>query len=150
MEVPADRLTLEITESTAMADPARAQALLLRLRDLGVGLSIDDFGTGHSSLAYLSTLPVTELKIDRSFVMSIGRDDGQAMIVRSTIDLGHNLGLRVVAEGVEDDATLDWLTHHGCDLAQGYGLARPLPAADLAAWLERWTAVAPDTTGSPA
>jgi EAL domain-containing protein (putative c-di-GMP-specific phosphodiesterase class I) len=148
MEVPPERLTLEITESTAMADPSRAQALLLRLRQLGVGLSIDDFGTGHSSLAYLSSLPVTELKIDRSFVMSIGTDANDAVIVRSTIDLGHNLGLRVVAEGVEDDATLHWLTDHGCDLAQGYGLTRPLPAADLAPWLERWSArAATDTAG---
>jgi len=140
MDVPPERLTLEITESTAMADPSRAQALLVRLRDLGVGLSIDDFGTGHSSLAYLSSLPVTELKIDRSFVMSIVRDLDDAVIVRSTIDLGHNLGLRVVAEGVEDDETLHWLTDHGCDLAQGYGLTRPLPAADLAQWLSRWSA----------
>jgi EAL domain-containing protein (putative c-di-GMP-specific phosphodiesterase class I) len=104
-----------------------------------VGLSIDDFGTGHSSLAYLSSLPVTELKIDRSFVMSISRNHGDAVIVRSTIDLGHNLGLRVVAEGVEDDKTLHWLGDHGCDLAQGYGLTRPLPATDLAAWLDRWS-----------
>jgi diguanylate cyclase (GGDEF)-like protein len=156
MDVPPDRLTLEITESTAMADPARARTLLVRLRELGVGLSIDDFGTGHSSLAYLSALPVTELKIDRSFVMSIATDDGDAAIVRSTIDLGHNLGLRVVAEGVEDDATLHWLRDHGCDLAQGYGLSRPLPAADVAAWLDRWGAtveragVCPPTAASAA
>jgi diguanylate cyclase (GGDEF)-like protein len=156
MDVPPDRLTLEITESTAMADPARAQDLLLRLRDLGVGLSIDDFGTGHSSLAYLSSLPVTELKIDRSFVTSIATDDSDAMIVRSTIDLGHNLGLRVVAEGVEDDHTLRWLSDHGCDLAQGYGLTRPLPAAELPTWLAHWTAGgltlgsrAPEDSASP-
>jgi EAL domain-containing protein (putative c-di-GMP-specific phosphodiesterase class I) len=104
-----------------------------------VGLSIDDFGTGHSSLAYLSSLPVTELKIDRSFVARICRHDGDAVIVRSTIDLGHNLGLCVVAEGVEDAETLDWLSDHGCDLAQGYALSRPLPAADLGAWLGHWS-----------
>ena len=143
MKVPPDRLTLEITESTAMADPGRAQDLLLCLRNLGVGLSIDDFGTGHSSLAYVSSLPVTELKIDRSFVTSIATDDSDAMIVRSTIDLGHNLGLRVVADGVEDDHTLRWLSDHGCDLAQGYGLTRPLPAAELATWLARWSSGAP-------
>jgi diguanylate cyclase (GGDEF)-like protein len=130
-----DRLTLEITESTAMADPARAGVILRRLDEIGVGLSIDDFGTGHSSLAYLRRLPVKELKIDRSFVANMLADPGDAMIVRSTIDLGHNLGLRVVAEGVADDATLRLLAEHGCDLAQGYGVSRPLPAPGLLEWL---------------
>jgi EAL domain-containing protein (putative c-di-GMP-specific phosphodiesterase class I) len=136
-DVPAGRLTLEITESMAMSDPLRAGVLLTRLHDLGVGLAIDDFGTGHSSLSYLSRLPVRELKIDRSFVLKIEDDDTDAVIVRSTIDLGHNLGLRVVAEGVENDTVLRWLSARGCDAVQGYGISRPLPAAELTPWLER-------------
>jgi diguanylate cyclase (GGDEF)-like protein len=138
--VAPERLTLEITESTAMADPTRASAVLRRLDEIGVGLAIDDFGTGHSSLAYLRSLPVTELKIDRSFVMNMSADAGDAVIVRSTIDLGHNLGLRVVAEGVEDEQALEWLTEHGCDLVQGYGISRPLPAARLPDWHHAWRA----------
>ena len=115
-----------------MADPARACAILERLKQLGVGLAIDDFGTGHSSLAYLKRLPVEELKIDRSFLFNMRSDPGDAVIVRSTIELGHNLGLRVVAEGAEDDSMLDWLTSHGCDLVQGYGISRPLPPSSSA------------------
>jgi diguanylate cyclase (GGDEF)-like protein len=136
-DVPAERLTLEITESMAMSDPMRAGMLLGRLHDLGVGLAIDDFGTGHSSLSYLSRLPVRELKIDRSFVLNIEDGDTDAVIVRSTIDLGHNLGLRVVAEGAENDTVLQWLSARGCDAVQGYAISRPLPAAGFAAWLER-------------
>ncbi len=101
--VPADRLELEITENTILTDPLRARAVLARLSELGVSLAIDDFGAGYSSLGYLKRLPVDVLKIDRSFVMNMSNDANDAVIVRSTIDLGHNLGLRVVAEGVEDE-----------------------------------------------
>ena len=126
-------LTLEITEGSMMADAERAIAVLRRLRAMGVELSIDDFGTGYSSLAYLRRLPVGELKIDRSFVLAMSTEDDT--IVRSTIDLGHNLGLRVVAEGVEDDATAAHLAALGCDLAQGYGIARPMARQAFVAFL---------------
>ena len=98
-------------------------------------LSIDDFGTGYSSMAYLKSLPVQELKVDRSFVQHLRDNQSDAVIVRSTIDLGHNLGLRVVAEGVEDEATLGELAGLGCDSVQGYYLAKPMPEAELVAWL---------------
>jgi EAL domain-containing protein (putative c-di-GMP-specific phosphodiesterase class I) len=129
------RLVLELTESTLMADPKRAKDVLARLHRMGVGLAIDDFGTGYSSLTYLSELPVTELKIDRSFVMSMSTSDGDAFIVRATIDLGRNLGLRVVAEGVESESIWNRLGELGCDVAQGYYLRRPAPAAELTPWL---------------
>jgi EAL domain-containing protein (putative c-di-GMP-specific phosphodiesterase class I) len=129
------RLVLELTESTLMADPKRAKDVLERLHRMGVGLAIDDFGTGYSSLTYLSELPVTELKIDRSFVMSMSTSDGDAFIVRATIDLGRNLGLRVVAEGVESESIWNRLGELGCDVAQGYYLRRPAPAAELTPWL---------------
>jgi diguanylate cyclase (GGDEF)-like protein len=125
------RLKLEITESTIMADPAKATAVLRELDAMGVTLSIDDYGTGYSSLAYLRELPVRELKIDRSFIAGMTEDAGSALIVRSTIELGHNLGLRVIAEGVEDPDTLARLRGLGCDGAQGYLLSLPLPAADV-------------------
>jgi diguanylate cyclase (GGDEF)-like protein len=126
---------LEITESTLAADPERAMKILTRFSTLGMRIAIDDFGTGYSSLAYLKRLPVDEIKIDKSFVLGMVNDEDDATIVRSTIDLGHNLGLKVVAEGVEDQATWDLLTAWGCDLAQGYFLSRPLPAPDFVAWL---------------
>ncbi len=128
-------LELEITESTMLADPVRTKVVLDRLAGLGVRLSIDDFGTGYSSLAYLKRLPVNELKIDRSFVMNMSRDEDDAVIVRSTIDLGRNLGLEVVAEGVEDEETWRKLGSLGCHVAQGYYLSRPVPAEELTAWL---------------
>jgi len=118
-----------------MTDPTRALEILNRLHALGVRLAIDDFGTGYSSMAYLKSLPVHELKVDRSFVTHLRDSQSDAVIVRSTVDLGHNLGLRVVAEGVEDEATLKELATLGCDTMQGYYLARPMPAAELAAWL---------------
>jgi diguanylate cyclase (GGDEF)-like protein len=130
-----DLLELEITESTIMLDPARATEVLNQLSEMGIGLSVDDFGTGYSSLSYLRELPVKELKIDRTFVSRMCEDDGDRFIVRSTIGLGQNLGLRVVAEGVEDEETLAQLTTLGCDLAQGYFLSRPVPASELADWL---------------
>jgi diguanylate cyclase (GGDEF)-like protein len=129
------RLDLEITESILMADPVRAMDVLANLRDLGVGVSLDDFGTGYSSLAYLKKLAVDELKIDKSFVMHMDTDEGDEVIVRSTVDLGHNLGLRVVAEGVETPAAWEKLREMGCDLAQGYLLTKPVPADELVEWL---------------
>jgi diguanylate cyclase (GGDEF)-like protein len=131
----AAQLKLEITETAIMADPAAALQVLEQLAAMGVALSIDDFGTGYSSLAYLRRLPVEEVKIDRSFVQNMAREDGDRVIVRSTIDLAGNLGLTVVAEGVEDRETLEQLTRLGCDQAQGYFISRPLPPAELSAWL---------------
>ena len=133
--VPGDRLECEISEHTVMADPRRAMAILERLRGLGVKLSLDDFGTGHSSLSYLKRLPLDEVKIDRSFVMGMTEDDNDAAIVRTTIDLARNLGLDVVAEGVESDTILRNLSDLSCDIAQGFYLSRPLPAAELDGWL---------------
>jgi diguanylate cyclase (GGDEF)-like protein len=140
--IPAERLVLEITESTIMADPQRALGVLTRLSDMGIRLSIDDFGVGYSSLSYLKRLPVDELKIDRSFVAQMDSDEDDAFIVRSTIDLGRNLGLSVVAEGVETEAVWDELGVLGCDYAQGWFLGRPMPAADLAEWLRSTSAQA--------
>ncbi len=128
-------LSLEITESAMLDDPDRALATLLRLRDQGSALAIDDFGTGYSSLAYLKRLPVAQLKIDRSFVMSMETDPSDSVIVRSTIDLAHNMGLKVVAEGVENEAIFGLLQQLGCDLAQGYVLSRPVPPAALVQWM---------------
>jgi diguanylate cyclase (GGDEF)-like protein/PAS domain S-box-containing protein len=133
--LPPARLELELTESAVLADPRRAAETLEHLDESGVALAIDDFGTGYASLAYLRKLPVSQLKIDRSFVMAMARNDEDSMIVRSTSDLGHNLGLKVVAEGVEDKPTWDMLGAFGCDAAQGYYMARPMPAADLSVWL---------------
>lgn len=135
--VPASGFCLEITESAIMDDPQRAEAMLNRLSEQGFKLSIDDFGTGYSSLAYLKRLPVDELKIDKSFVMSMQTDQDDAMIVRSTIDLAHNLGLTVVAEGVENAAILESLRALACDEAQGYHIARPMPVDDFLAWVAR-------------
>jgi len=129
-----DWLVLEITESSLMADPGRALQVLARLCAMGLRISIDDFGTGYSSLAYLRQLPVHELKIDRSFVRQMS--EGDAVIVRSTISLGHDLGLTVVAEGVEDVATWERLGEFACDLIQGYLVSRPLPAAELDQWMK--------------
>jgi diguanylate cyclase (GGDEF)-like protein len=133
--VPGDLLCLEITESTIMADPERAIDVLRRIRDLGVKTSIDDFGTGYSSMAYLKILPVDEIKVDRSFVRDMATDGSNHALVESAIDLGHHLGLAVVAEGVEDDPTLRALEDLGCDVAQGFYFARPLPAEDMLAYL---------------
>jgi len=130
-----DALQLEITESMIVSDPDRAIAILTRLHDLGVHMSVDDFGTGHSSLANLKRLPINELKIDRSFVTPMLHDESDEIIVRSTINLGHDLGLNVVAEGVEDKSTVDRLEVLGCDLAQGYYLSPPVPAGAFADWL---------------
>jgi diguanylate cyclase (GGDEF)-like protein len=134
-------LTLEITESSLLIDAPRARATINELHEVGVSLSIDDFGTGYSSLSYLRRLPVGELKIDQSFVANVLLDEQDEVIVRSTIDLGHNLGLVVVAEGVENNEVLERLRSFGCDIAQGYCISRPLSPGHFMAWLA--------TTGHP-
>jgi EAL domain-containing protein (putative c-di-GMP-specific phosphodiesterase class I) len=126
---------LEITESTIMADPAHAMEILSELRRMGIRLSIDDFGTGYSSLGYLKKLAVDEIKIDKSFVKEMVQNEDDTAIVRSTIDLAHNLGLKVVAEGVEGQDTLNRLISFGCDAAQGYHISRPITASDLTRWM---------------
>ena len=133
--VPASGLVLDVTESTVMADPRRAQRVLAELGALGVTLAIDDFGTGYSSLAYLKQLPVSELKIDKSFVLGMATDSDDAVIVHSTIDLGQKFGLEVVAEGVESRRVWHLLARLGCDLAQGQFICPPLPAELLTPWL---------------
>ena len=131
-------LELEITETAVMADAPRAVETLRGLRAHGVGLAVDDFGTGYSSLVYLRKLPVNQLKIDKSFVIGMAaHEDEDEIIVRSTTDLGHHLGLQVVAEGVEDRPTFDKLSTLGCDAAQGYFMARPMTAVDLGMWLRQ-------------
>ncbi len=130
-------LCLEITESAIMGDTKRALGVLEELHNMGFKLSVDDFGTGYSSLAYLKKLPVSELKIDQSFVMQMAVDKDDATIVRSTIDLGHNMGLVVVAEGIENQASWDMLQSMGCDLAQGYYISRPMAADVLEHWIEQ-------------
>jgi len=146
----ADGFCLEITESAIMDDPQRAEATLNRLAERGFKLSIDDFGTGYSSLAYLKKLPVNELKIDKSFVMAMEKDAGDAKIVRSTIDLAHNLGLTVVAEGVENAAVLSLLHELNCDEGQGYHMSKPLPVDQFQDWVARWQARPPVAAGTPA
>jgi diguanylate cyclase (GGDEF)-like protein len=133
--VPPAHLTLEITESAVMANPSDGLTILTELDRMGVKLAIDDFGTGYSSLAYLKRLPVDELKIDKSFVMDMEANESDAVIVRSTIDLAHNLGLKVTAEGVETRGVWDTLSILGCDSSQGYLMGRPMPVEKLEAWL---------------
>jgi predicted signal transduction protein with EAL and GGDEF domain len=135
LDVPAHRLVIEVTETALLADPARAAEVLTQLADAGVIISLDDFGRGQTSLGYLSELPIHELKIDKSFVLGMLDDPANAAIVRSIIDLGHNLGLRVVGEGVETPPILARLKHAGCDIAQGFLYARPMPGADVRKWL---------------
>jgi EAL domain-containing protein (putative c-di-GMP-specific phosphodiesterase class I) len=130
-------LELEITESAIMADPARALEVLRRLHEMKVPLAIDDFGTGYSSLAYLKKLPVGAIKIDKSFVKNLASDENDAAIVRSTIEMGHHLGLAVVAEGVESADVWDQLARLGCDAAQGYYMCRPMSDRDLEQWLRQ-------------
>jgi EAL domain-containing protein (putative c-di-GMP-specific phosphodiesterase class I) len=130
-----ETLILEITESGLMSDPAAARTLLTELSEMGMALSIDDYGTGYSSLAYLKDLPVAELKIDQAFVLNLATNNEDAMIVRSTIDLGHNLGLKVTAEGIEDEISFRQLQEMGCDVGQGYYMARPMPFDELLQFL---------------
>jgi len=146
--VPGSLLELEVTESAIMIDPVRARQMLEQLSALAVRISIDDFGAGYTSLSQLTTLPVSELKIDRSFVMTMTKDPGHAMIVQSVIELGHNLGLTLVAEGVETEHAMTALAGLDCDVAQGYHLCRPLPVAAFDNWwaartLPAWTPLAP-------
>jgi diguanylate cyclase (GGDEF)-like protein len=136
-QMPGEMLVLEITESAMMEDPYQARSVLTTLSDMGIKLAIDDFGTGYSSLAYLKNLPVHEIKIDKSFVMKLSSDKDDATIVKSTIDLGHTLGLSVVAEGVEDENAWNMLKQLGCDHAQGYWMSRPIPADEMGIWLEK-------------
>ncbi len=135
--LPPGLLTLELTESTVMSDSQRSLAVLDRLAERGVRLSVDDFGTGYSSLSHLRRLPVSELKIDRSFVATMTANEHDAVIVRTLVELGRNLGLRTVAEGVESREAWDLLEAYGCDDAQGFLLSRPLPAEQFATWLAR-------------
>jgi len=134
----AKSLKLEITEGSLMQDPERAEVVVKKLAAMGLHLSIDDFGTGYSSLAYLRQLPVQELKIDRSFVMFMDKNSSDASIVKSTIDLAHNMGLIVVAEGIENEFVLNQLARLGCDEGQGYFIGKPMPEKDFSVWLERW------------
>jgi EAL domain-containing protein (putative c-di-GMP-specific phosphodiesterase class I) len=143
--IPAETLGLEVTETAIAADPERATAMLCALDGMGVRIAIDDFGTGYSSLAGLRDLPVSELKVDRQFVAGLIAQPREAAIVRSTIRLAHELGVKVVAEGVEDEQIAEELASLGCDMAQGYYFSRPLPLGDLVAWFE-----APLVAGSPA
>ncbi len=141
--IPPKNLILEITESVLMEDPERSLEIATELDALGVGISIDDFGTGYSSLTYLRKLPASEIKIDKSFVMEMDRNRGDAIIVRSTIELAHSLGLSVVAEGVESKNVLAQLCSMGCDNAQGYYFSKPLPSEDVLPWLQSRTLVQP-------
>ena len=142
---PAELLKLEITESAVMAEPARVLETMSRLRSAGIRFSIDDFGTGYSSLTYLQRLPVEEIKIDRSFVGQLSANAGGTAIVRATIELGGSLGLEVVAEGVEDERTLQTLKRMGCSTAQGYFIGRPMPVEELEGWIRNWS----DRSASP-
>jgi EAL domain-containing protein (putative c-di-GMP-specific phosphodiesterase class I) len=128
-------LDVEITEGAIMADVERSMRALHGLHDLGIRISVDDFGTGYSSLTYLRRLPVHAVKIDRSFVVEMASNKEDAIIVRSVVDLAHNLGMDVVAEGVEDQAAYAMLVSMGCEVVQGYHLSRPLTPAGIAAWL---------------
>jgi EAL domain-containing protein (putative c-di-GMP-specific phosphodiesterase class I) len=145
-DMPPECLVLEITERTLLQDEQQARDILTRLNSLGIRVSIDDYGTGYSSLAYLRRLPVHELKIDKTFILGMARDTSDAVIVRSTIDLAHHMGLMVVAEGVEDEATVERLRGLNCDMVQGYLLSRPLAAAELVVWMRGsvWTRAARD------
>ena len=133
--LPTARVTIEVTESAAMDRPEQAIAALESWRALGVGISIDDYGTGQSSLGYLQKLPATELKIDKSFVQTIVTDSRNAIMVRSTIELAHQLGMKVVAEGIEDESCLQLLGEMRCDTGQGYHIGRPMTAAALGEFL---------------
>ena len=146
--VDAARIKLEITESAVMAEPGRVLETMHRLRSVGVRFSIDDFGTGYSSLSYLQRLPVEEIKIDRSFVGQLAKDEGSAAIVRATIELAGSLGLEVVAEGVEDEATLQILKQLGCSTAQGYHISRPLPVEEITGWIRGRSASSADRTAA--
>lgn len=143
-DLPPDRLVLEVTENEAMRDVTRTMDVLLRLRIRDIGVSIDDFGTGHSSLRELQRMPFSEMKIDQSFVMNMVENKDSAVIVNAIVDLGHNLGLKVVAEGIDDTRIWQLLAEKGCDCGQGYYIAKPKPAAEFNRWLAAWR----ETTGA--
>jgi EAL domain-containing protein (putative c-di-GMP-specific phosphodiesterase class I) len=146
--LPASSLIFEITESSIMSDPVRTVAVLGRMRAMGVRLAIDDFGTGYSSFSHLRRLPVDEIKIDKSFVQHLANDHSDLVIVRSIVDLGRNLGLRVVAEGVEDEQAWRELAMLGCDVIQGYVLTRPLGEAEFDIWLKAHGQITPPSIPS--
>lgn len=146
--IPLTSLVLEVTESRLMKNPLAALDILTRLRLKGVGLSIDDFGTGHSSLVQLRDIPFDELKVDRGFVHGAGQDESLGAIFMANLAMARQLGLRTVAEGVEDRADWDYLRQAGCDYAQGYLIARPMPAEDFADWFSDWDTRRRDLGGS--
>jgi EAL domain-containing protein (putative c-di-GMP-specific phosphodiesterase class I) len=139
--VPGELLTLELTEGSVVDDSVRDSTVLADLHGLGLRLSMDDFGTGYSSLSQLRQLPIDEVKIDKSFVLGMSTSQGESFIARSIIELAHNLGLRVVAEGVEDELTRNLLAEMGCDKLQGFLVSRPLPDDRLESWLLARTGV---------
>ncbi len=143
-QVPPEKLILEVTETEAMRDVTRTMDVLLRMRIRNIGVSIDDFGTGHSSLRELQRMPFSEMKIDKSFVLDMANNRDCTVIVNSIIDLGHNLGLKVVAEGVEDVRIWRMLAERNCDFAQGFYMAKPMPASEFGRWLTSWRETSPD------
>jgi len=135
--IGAAQLEMEITESAIMTDPVRAMGIVMQLKEIGIELSLDAFGTGYTSLSHLIKLPVYCIKIDRSFIQGIAKGNHGTAIVRSVIDLAHNLGLKIIAEGVEDKQTWEALETLGCDISQGYYLSQPLPAYEFNSWLAK-------------
>ena len=142
-KLPPECLVLEVTETEAMRDVTRTMDVLLRMRIRNIGVSIDDFGTGHSSLRELQRMPFSELKIDKSFVLNMATNKDCAVIVNSVLDLGHNLGLKVIAEGVEDVRIWRMLVEKGCDFAQGFYMAKPMPPEEFNRWLKSWRETTP-------
>jgi EAL domain-containing protein (putative c-di-GMP-specific phosphodiesterase class I)/ActR/RegA family two-component response regulator len=140
---PPEKLILEVTETEAMRDVTRTMDVLLRMRIRNIGVSIDDFGTGHSSLRELQRMPFSEMKIDKSFVLDLATNKDSAVIVNSIIDLAHNLGLKVIAEGIEDAKVWRILAEKGCDYGQGFFMGKPMPAAEFDQWLKNWRAKPP-------
>ena len=126
---------MEVTESVVMINPQQSIEVLNRMHKSGIEIAVDDFGTGYSSLAYLKLLPLSKLKIDKSFIMDMIKDDNDAMIVRSTIDFAHNLGMQVIAEGIEEKEILELLSILGCKLGQGYFISRPISENDFEKWI---------------
>ncbi|MDX2028842.1 MAG: EAL domain-containing response regulator [Alphaproteobacteria bacterium] len=142
-KVPPEKLILEVTETEAMRDVTRTMDVLLRMRIRNIGVAIDDFGTGHSSLRELQRMPFSEMKIDKGFVIDMAKNKDCEVIVKAVIDLAHNLGLKVIAEGVEDEAIWNLLQARGCDYAQGFYMGRPMPADKFDDWLKDWRSKTP-------
>jgi EAL domain-containing protein (putative c-di-GMP-specific phosphodiesterase class I) len=135
-QIKPEMLLLEITESSIVVDKERVAKVIADLKKMGLQLSIDDFGTGYSSIAYLKKFPAREIKIDKSFITDMLQNEDNAVIVKSTIEMVHNIGRKVVAEGVEDEETLQFLVELGCDIIQGFHLCRPLPSIELQKWFD--------------